>query len=48
MNSLTIITVIAVGVALFGCFKWGYEVGFDRGVASGRRARSKAFQEFGQ
>jgi hypothetical protein len=43
INSLTILTVVGVCMALYFSFRLGLEVGYDRGVIAGRKAIRKQF-----
>jgi hypothetical protein len=45
MNSLTILTVIGVALAIYFAFRLGQEVGYDRGIVDGRKALRKQFME---
>jgi hypothetical protein len=48
MNSLTILTVIAVGVAIYFAFRWGQECGYDEGLVDGRTAVRKYYEQVGK
>ena len=48
INSLTILTVVGVCMALYFSFKLGVEVGYDRGVVEGRKALRKQFEQVGR
>jgi hypothetical protein len=48
MNSLTILTTIAVCVLVYLAFRWGQEVGYDRGIVDGRKALRKQFEQVGR
>ena len=48
INSLTILTVVAICAAIYFAFKLGTEVGYDRGIVDGRRALRKQFEQAGR
>jgi hypothetical protein len=48
MNSLTILTVVGIGIALYFSFRWGQEVGYDRGIVDGRKALRKQIEQVGR
>lgn len=48
INSLTILTVIGVCLAIYTAFRVGQESGYDRGVVDGRRALRKQFEQVGR
>lgn len=45
INSLTIIIVVGIGLAMYFSYRLGEEVGYDRGNAEGRKALRKQFME---
>ena len=45
MNSLTIVTVIAIGAALYFAFRLGQECGYDSGLVDGRKAVRKYYEQ---
>lgn len=45
INSLTILIVAGIGLAMYFSFRLGLEVGYDRGNVEGRKALRKQFQE---
>jgi hypothetical protein len=45
INSLTILMVAGIGLAMYLSFRLGEEVGYDRGNAEGRKALRKQFME---
>ena len=44
MNSLTIIQFVVPFIAMYAGFKWGLEVGYDRGNVDGRKAVRKSLE----
>lgn len=44
INSLTILTVVGIGMALYFSFRLGLEVGYDRGNVEGRRAVASYYE----
>jgi hypothetical protein len=48
INSLTILTVFGVCMAIYFSFKLGLEVGYDRGIVDGRKALRKQFEQVGR
>lgn len=48
INSLTILTVVGVCMAIYFSFKLGLEVGYDRGIVDGRKALRKQFEQAGR
>jgi len=48
MNSLTILTVVGIAIALYFSFRWGQEVGYDRGIVDGRKALRKINEQDGR
>jgi hypothetical protein len=48
MNSLTILTVIGVCVALYASFRLGQECGYDQGLVEGRTAVRKYYEQVGR
>ena len=48
MNSLTIITVIGIGLAIYFAFRLGQEVGYDEGLVDGRTAVRKYYEQVGR
>jgi hypothetical protein len=48
INSLTILTVVGVCMAIYFSFKLGLEVGYDRGIVDGRKALRKQFEQVGR
>jgi hypothetical protein len=48
MNSLTIITVIGIGLAIYFAFRLGQEVGYDEGLVDGRKAVRKYYEQVGR
>ena len=48
INSLTILTVVGVCMAIYFSFKLGVEVGYDRGIVEGRKALRKQFEQVGR
>lgn len=48
MNSLTILTVVGTAIALYFAFRWGQEVGYDRGIVDGRTALRKIYEQAGR
>jgi hypothetical protein len=48
MNSLTILTVVAIGFALYFSFRWGQECGYDQGLTDGRKAVRKYYEQVGK
>jgi hypothetical protein len=48
MNSLTILTVIGIGIALYFSFRWGQETGYDEGLVDGRKAVRKYYEQVGK
>ena len=48
MNSLTILTVIGICLALYGSFRWGQECGYDEGIVDGRKAVRNYYEQVGR
>jgi hypothetical protein len=48
INSLTILIVVGAGLAAYFSFKLGQEVGYDRGIADGRKAVRKYYEQVGK
>jgi hypothetical protein len=48
MNSLTILTVIGVGLAMYFAFRMGQECGYDQGMVEGRKAIRKYYEQVGR
>jgi hypothetical protein len=48
INSLTILIVVGAGLAAYFSFRLGQEVGYDRGIADGRKALRKQFEQAGR
>lgn len=48
INSLTILIVVGVGLFGYFSFRLGQEVGYDRGIADGRKALRKQFEQAGR
>ena len=48
MNSLTIITVIGIGLSIYFAFRLGQEVGYDEGLVDGRTAVRKYYEQVGK
>jgi hypothetical protein len=48
MNSLTILTVVVIAVALYFAFRWGQETGYDEGLVDGRKAVRKYYEQVGK
>lgn len=44
VNSLTILTVVFIGISNYFSFKLGLEVGYDRGNIEGRRAVASYYE----
>ena len=45
INSLTIIIIAGIGLAMYFSYRLGEEVGYDRGNAEGRKALRKQFMD---
>jgi len=45
MNSLTILTVVGIAIALYFAFRWGQETGYDEGLVDGRKAVRKYYEQ---
>jgi hypothetical protein len=48
INSLTILTVAGICLALYLSYRLGEEVGRDRGIVEGRKALRKQFEQVGR
>ena len=48
MNSLTILTVVGICLAIYAAFRLGQETGYDRGIVDGRKALRKQFEQVGR
>jgi hypothetical protein len=48
MNSLTILTVVGICLAIYAAFRLGQESGFDNGYCEGRKAVRKYYEQVGQ
>ena len=48
MNSLTILTVIGVCLAIYAAFRLGQECGYDSGLVDGRKAVRKYYEQVGK
>ncbi len=48
INSLTILTVAGICLALYLSYRLGEEVGRDRGIVEGRKALRKQFERVGR
>ena len=48
INSLTILIVVGAGLAAYFSFRWGQEVGYDRGIVDGRTALRKIYEQAGR
>jgi hypothetical protein len=48
INSLTILTVVGVCMAIYFAYRLGEEVGHDRGIVEGRKALRKQFEQVGR
>jgi hypothetical protein len=45
INSLTILIVAGVGLLSYFSFRWGLEVGYDRGIVEGRTAIRRYYEQ---
>ncbi len=45
MNSLTILTVVGICLAIYTAFRLGLEVGYDRGMTQGRTAIRRYYEQ---
>jgi hypothetical protein len=45
INSLTILIVAGIGLAMYLSFRLGYEIGYDRGMTQGRVAIRKYYEQ---
>jgi hypothetical protein len=45
MNSLTILTVMAIGASIYFAFRLGQESGYDNGYCEGRKAVRKYYEQ---
>jgi len=48
MNSLDIIQYLLPMAAVYAGYKWGHEVGYDRGNAEGRKSVRKHYEQAGR
>ena len=48
INSLTILIVAGVGLAVYFSFRLGQEVGYDQGLVDGRKAVRKYYEQVGR
>jgi hypothetical protein len=48
INSLTILMVVGVCLAMYFSYRLGEEVGYDRGTVEGRKALRKQFEQVGR
>jgi hypothetical protein len=48
MNSLTILTVIGIGIALYASFRLGQEIGYNDGMLDGRKAVRNYYEQVGR
>ena len=48
LNSLTIIIVAGICLAIYFAYRLGEEVGRDRGIVEGRKALRKQFEQVGR
>jgi hypothetical protein len=48
MNSLTILTVVGIAIALYFAFRWGQETGYHEGLVDGRKAVRKYYEQVGK
>jgi hypothetical protein len=48
INSLTILIVAGIGVALYFSFKWGQEAGYAEGYVEGRKAIRSYYEQVGR
>lgn len=48
INSLTILTVAGIGIAMYLSFRLGQECGYDQGMVEGRKAVRKYYEQVGR
>jgi hypothetical protein len=48
INSLTILTVVGICVALYASFRLGQECGYDEGMIDGRKAVRNYYEQVGR
>ena len=48
INSLTILIVVGVGLAVYFSFRLGQECGYDSGLVDGRKAVRKYYEQVGK
>jgi hypothetical protein len=48
INSLTILTVVGICVALYASFRLGQECGYDEGMVDGRKAVRNYYEQVGR
>ena len=48
MNSLTMLTVIGIGIALYASFRLGQESGYNDGMLDGRKAVRNYYEQVGR
>jgi hypothetical protein len=48
INSLTILMVSGVSLAMYFSFRWGQECGYDQGMVDGRKAVRKYYEQVGR
>ena len=48
MNSLTILTVVGICVAIYAAFRLGQESGYSSGMIDGRRAVRNYYEQVGR
>jgi|APIni6443716594_1056825.scaffolds.fasta_scaffold1429841_2 hypothetical protein len=45
INSLTILIVAGIGLAMYLSFRLGFEIGYDRGMTQGRVALRRYYEQ---